>query len=288
MAVTKLEKMINPEVMSQMISAKVEKKVAIMPFAKVDSTLQGQPGNTITLPVFGYIGDATNVAEGTSIGASELTTTHKQFTIKKIAKGVDITDEAILSGYGDPVGEANRQLAMAISQKIDQDAIDALYGASLKFDGVANKISYAGIVDAIDKFEEEFNTEKIIFVHPKQVSQLRKDADFTSADKYVNGNYVAVNGEIGKIANARVVVSKRIKESDDTNGYVCPIVKISYDSETEQDTSALTIFLKKGIMVETSRNIDTQVNMIRASEHYVVALTDESWSYKRAAEVYTD
>ena len=276
MATTKLANMINPEVMAEMISAKVEKKVAVMPFAKIDSTLQGQAGNTITLPVFGYIGDAANVAEGESIGASALTTTHKQFTIKKVAKGVDITDEAILSGYGDPVGEANKQLAMAISQKIDQDAIDALYGASLKYNGVANKISYTGIVDAIDVFEEEYNTEKIIFIHPKQVSQLRKDADFTSADKYVNGDYIAFNGEIGKIANARVVVSKRIKESEDTNGYVNPIVKISYDSETEQDTSALTIFLKKGIAVETDRDIDKQINMIRASEHYICALTDQS------------
>ena len=276
MAITQLSNMINPEVMAEMMSAKVAKKVAVIPFAKVDTTLQGQAGNTITLPVFGYIGDAANVAEGTSIGASALSTTHKQFTIKKVAKGVDITDEAILSGYGDPVGEANRQLAMSIAQKIDQDAIDALYGASLKYDDISNKISYAGIVDAIDKFEEEFNTEKVLFINPKQVSQLRKDADFTSADKYVNGNYVAFNGEIGKIANARVVVSKRIKEDDTHAGYVNPIVKISYDSETEQDTSALTIFLKRNVMVETSRDIDKQINMIRASEHYICALTDES------------
>ena len=276
MSITKLANMINPEVMSEMISAKVEKKVAIIPFAKMDTTLQGRAGNTITIPVFGYIGDAANVAEGASIGASELTTTDKQFTVKKIGKGVDLTDEAILSGYGDPVGEANKQLAMAVSQKIDQDAIDALYGASLSFDGSANKISYAGIVDAIDKFEEEYNTEKIIFVHPKQVSQLRKDADFTSADKYVNGNYIAVNGEIGKIANARVVVSKRVKESSDTTGYVNPIVKINFDTETEESTPALTIFLKKGVIVETDRDIDKQINMIRASEHYICALTDES------------
>ena len=276
MAVTKLEKMINPEVMAEMMSAKVAKKVAVIPFAKVDTTLQGQAGNTITLPVFGYIGDAADVAEGASIGASELTTTHKQFTIKKIGRGVDITDEAILSGYGDPVGEANKQLAMAISQKIDQDAIDALYGASLKFDGIANKISYAGIVDAIDVFEEEYNTEKVMFINPKQLSQLRKDADFTSADKYVNGNYIAVNGEVGKIANCRVVVSKRVKEDDTNAGYVNPIVKLSFDTETEEATSALTIFLKKGVAVETDRDIDKQINMIRASEHYICALTDES------------
>ena len=273
---TKLSNMINPEVMSEMISAKVSKRVAVMPFAKVDTTLQGQAGNTITIPVFEYIGDAHDVTEGTPIGDSTLSTTHKQFTIKKIGHGVNITDEAILSGYGDPVGEANRQLAMALAQKVDQDAIDALYSASLQYNGVANKISYAGIVDAIDVFEEEFNTEKIIFVHPKQVSQLRKDADFTSADKYVNGNYVAVNGEVGKIANARVVVSKRVKEDDTHAGYINPIVKINFDAETEEATPALTIFLKKGVMVETDRDIDTQINMIRATENYVVALTDES------------
>ena len=85
-----------------------------------------------------------------------------------------------------------------------------------------------------------------------------------------------VNGEVGKIANARVVVSKRVKESEDTTAYVNPIVKINFDTETEEATSALTIFLKKGVAVETDRDIDKQVNMIRASEHYVVALTDES------------
>ena len=276
MTMTKLSSMINPEVMSEMISAKVEKRISVVPFAKVDTTLEGRAGNTITIPVFGYIGDGHDVAEGESIGASELTTTDKQFTVKKIGKGVDLTDEAILSGYGDPVGEANKQLAMAISQKIDQDAIDALYGASLKFDGVANKISYAGIVDAIDKFEEEYNTEKVMFINPKQLSQLRKDTDFTSADKYVNGNYIAVNGEVGKIANCRVVVSKRVKEDDTHAGYVNPIVKINFDTETEEATPALTIFLKRNVMVETSRDIDTQVNTIRSTEVYVVALTDES------------
>ena len=275
MATTQFSNMINPEVMAEMISAKVAKKVAVTPFAKVDTTLQGQAGNTITIPVFGYIGDAANVAEGASIGASALTTTHQQFTIKKIAKGVDITDEAILSGYGDPVGEANRQLIMAIAQKIDQDAIDALDGAA-KYMSSGYKISYAGIVDAIDLFEEEYNSEKVIFVHPKQVSQLRKDADFTSADKYVNGNYIAMNGEIGKIANCRVVVSKRVKENAENTTYINPIVKLTYDAETEQETPALTIFLKRNVMVETSRDIDKQINMIRASENYVVALTDAS------------
>ena len=61
---TKLENLINPEVMADMISAKVESKVKVVPYAKVDTTLQGQAGDTITIPKFTYIGDAVEVAEG--------------------------------------------------------------------------------------------------------------------------------------------------------------------------------------------------------------------------------
>ena len=73
-----------------------------------------------------------------------------------------------------------------------------------------------------------------------------------------------------------MVVSKRVQESSDGTGYINPIVKLTYDDETEQDTPALTIYLKRGALVEKDRNIDTQINSIRATELYTVALTDES------------
>ena len=57
MATTKINDLINPQVMADMISAKVEKKIVVAPFAKVDNTLVGVPGNTITVPKYGYIGD---------------------------------------------------------------------------------------------------------------------------------------------------------------------------------------------------------------------------------------
>ena len=56
--VTKIADMIVPEVMADMISAKIEQKVIISKIAKVDTTLQGQPGNEVTVPQFKYIGEA--------------------------------------------------------------------------------------------------------------------------------------------------------------------------------------------------------------------------------------
>ncbi len=209
---TKIADLINPQVMADMISAKVEKKLVVAPFAKIDNTLVGQPGNTITVPQYAYIGDAVDVAEGVAAETVKLQTSVTQATVKKAMKAVELTDEAVLSGYGNPVGETNNQIAKAIASKVDNDALDALYGAQLAYDGSAAIIKYAGIVDAIDIFDEEVNSEKVIFVHPKQVTQLRKDSDFISADKYTGD--VILTGEIGRIANCRVVPSKKVVVHD--------------------------------------------------------------------------
>ena len=271
MALTKLENLIDPEVMAPMISAKLTKAIKVTPFAKIDTTLQGRPGSTITVPKYVYIGDASDLAEGATATATTLTTTTAEYEIKKAVKQVELTDEAVLSGYGNPVGETNNQLAMAIASKVDQDAMDALQTASVAFTAGA-KISYNGIVDAIDLFQEEDNVEKVMFIHPSQVSELRKDANFISKDKY--GNEVMVNGEIGMVANARIVPSKRVPLAEGV--YSCPIVELRPEEQTGDDTTAITIYMKRGVNIETERHLDDYTTLIGADEHYVAALTDES------------
>ena len=248
-------------------------------------------------------------------------------------KAVEITDEAVLSGYGNPVGQATSQLAMSIASKVDADSMDALMKAQLIYDGSASAISYSGIVDAVDKFNEELNTEKAMFINPHQNSQLRKDPNFISADKY-DGN-VVMTGEIGKIANCRIVPSKKVSLNEvipeqyvrvdsDAEGakevvadstasptasqiklgsvtpcadgytpkvgdyvvknaavkagtfYTCPIIKLNADTETEDETSALTIYLKRDTNVETERRSTKRCTDISADKHYTVAISDQS------------
>ena len=123
---TTLSNLVNPEVMAQMISASLPKKIKFSKIAKIDHTLAGRSGNTITVPKYAYIGDAEDVAEGVAMGTTVLTASTTQATVKKAGKAVEITDEAVLSGYGDPVGEANNQLLMSIASKIDNDCLDVL------------------------------------------------------------------------------------------------------------------------------------------------------------------
>jgi len=266
--------LINPQVMADMISAKIPNKLVVAPFAKVDTTLAGRPGNTITVPQYAYIGDAVDIAEGIAAETVKLETSTTEVTVKKAMKAVELTDEAVLSGYGNPVGETNSQLAKAIASKVDSDAMDALQGAQLVYDGSAAQIKYTGVVDAIDLFDEEVNTDKVIFVHPKQVTQLRKDADFISADKY--DGKVMMTGEIGKIANCRVVASKKVPLDEGGNNYLCPIVKLNNDAETEEDAPALTIYLKRDTNVETDRVSLARKTDISVDKHYAVALSNTS------------
>ena len=108
MALTKIENLIDAEVMADAISAKLESKIVVTPFAKVDTTLEGKnAGDTITVPRFSYIGDAEDVAEGVECGTVVLTADTTTVTVKKAMKAVSLTDEAVLSGFGDPVGETN-------------------------------------------------------------------------------------------------------------------------------------------------------------------------------------
>ena len=278
MAITKIEDLINPEVLAPMISAKIEKKIVVSKIAKVDNTLVGQPGNQVTVPQYKYIGDAEDVAEGVAMGTAKLETGSTVFTIKKAGKGVSITDEAILSGYGDPVGESEKQLSTAIANKIDNDVVDVLVGEGVQLtsgDGTA-KISYAGVVDAEDLFDEEVSSDKILYVHPKQMTQLRKDPDFISADKYGAGTNVMTKGEVGQIGTCRVVRSKKVPLDSTSAFYLCPMVKLTNDAETEEDAPAVTIYLKRDTQVERERKADAGVTNLFTNKHYGVALTNTS------------
>ena len=282
MAMTKIEDLIVPEVMADMISAKVEAKVIVSKIAKVDTTLVGQPGNEVTVPQYKYIGDAEDIAEGVAMGTAMLETGSTKFTIKKAGKGVSLTDEAILSGYGDPVGEANKQLALAIASKIDNDVVEVInkeYAEGTAEDGVqliagdgTAQISYAGVIDAEDLFDEELSSDKVLYVHPKQMTKLRKDPEFISADKY--DGKVMTSGEVGKIGTCRVVRSKKVRMDETNSYYLNPIVKLTNDAETEEDAPAVTIYLKRDTQVERERKADAGVTNIFTNKHYGVALTN--------------
>ena len=276
MAVTMMKDVINPEVMGDMIGAKVEAMLKVTKYAKVDTSLQGVPGDTKTVPSWNYIGDAEDVAEGEEVDLTAMTAGTKTFTIKKAMKSVGITQESVNSGLGNPIGQAETQLAKSIAGKVDSDVLAALLTATATSGTGTEAISYKGIVEAVGKFREEEITEKVMFVNPDQVTTLRLDPNFISADKY-NYNVVAT-GEIGMIAGVHIVPTLKIVASGDK--FTCPLVKLEASSPeteyTEDELPAVTIFLKKDIQSDHDCISRKQTHEVTTAKYYGVALTNEA------------
>lgn len=258
MAVTKLNNLINPEVMGAMIGAKIDAQLKLTPYAKVDTTLVGVPGDTKTVPSWNYIGDAEDVAEGAEVGLSTLTASSTTFTIKKAMKAVGITQEAVNSGLGNPIAQAETQLAKAIAGKVDNDVLDAVYtGKNVYAASTLAAIAYGGLVDAIAKFEdEEDGIDKVLFIHPAQEATLLKDSDFLSADKFTAG--VAVNGAIGKIAGAWVKKSKKVR-------------LVSY----EKDNATGTLDISAANLAEYQAKVDPSVELVAGDKVKALAAASQ-------------
>lgn len=269
---TKLANIINPQVMQDMVSAGLPKALKFTQFAAVNEELKGVPGDTVTIPAWAYIGAAEDVAEGAEVTTATMSASTKTVQIKTAGKAITLTDKAVNSGLGDPVGQATYQLSLSMADKIDNDVLVAL-GTTTLVATDAKQISYKGIVAAIDKLNEETATEKVLFVAPSQVTVLRQDDSFIAKDKY--GNDVMMNGEIGMIAGCRVVPSRRI---DDSKANIDNFI-VCLTPEVEDGTPALpavTIYTKAEANLETERHAKALSTDIVVSAHYVVGLTNES------------
>lgn len=264
-AQTKLANLVNPEVMKDAISAKLPNAIRFAPLARVDDTLVGQAGDTVTVPRFEYIGDAEDVAEGVAMGTTVLTASTQKATVKKAGKAVEITDEARLSGYGDPIGEAEKQLLMSISNKVDNDALAALSTTTLVHTTAAGgKLDVSTVEAAQAIFNDEDDEPMVLIANPKDVGVLRNSAggDWTRGSAL--GDQVLVKGTFGEVLGAQVVRSRKVPVG------TAYLVKIG----------ALAIYLKREADVESDRDILAKTTVISADEHYGTVLEDESKAVK--------
>lgn len=266
---TKLATMVNPEVMADMVSAKLPKLIKFTPLAYVETALQGQPGNTLTVPAWEYAGDATEVGEGQAISPDQLTTKKTTMTIKKAAKGYEITDEALLSGLGDPLGQATYQLGLAIANKIDNDLVEVAKTATQHVSEAPTTIE--AIDKALDIFEDEEDAQYVAIINPKDATKLKTAV----AKEWIKGSELGANmvvsGTFGEAAGVQIVRSKKV---DEGKGF---LVKVSPSQTQTNDANkygAFVIMLKRDVAIETDRDILKKTTVITGDEHYGVYLYD--------------
>ena len=254
---TKLEQLINPEVMGAFAERKLEAEFKFAPLAVIGHELQGQAGDTLTIPVWGYIGEAEDVKEGQPIPISKMGQTKTTVKVKKAGKGIELTDEAVLSGLGDAVGEGEKQLAESILDKVNKDCFDALMGTTtLQHTATGDVLNSDAVADALVQFKEDVHEGQVLFVSPKRYAQLRKDPAWVT----VLAGEKFISGQVGEIMGCSVVVSNTMED----------------DKALIVRAGALGLELKRDTMIETDRDIIHKSTIITIDKHYVAYLKDAS------------
>lgn len=269
MTQTKIEQLVNPEVMADMISAKLPKMIKFTPLAYVERKLVGQPGNTVTVPKWVYSGDAKDIAEGEAIVPDQLTTAKSSMTIKKAGKGIELTDEAVLSGLGDPIGQATHQIALAIANKVDNDLVEEAKKAT-QFVAEAPTTG-----DALDKalavFSDEEDARYVAIINPVDAIDLRKD----TVKEWVRGSEIGANivvsGTFGETHGVQIVRSKKV---DKGKGFLVKVSAVETDTDDVAKYGAFVINLKRDVEIEKDRDILKKTTVITGDEHYGVYLYD--------------
>jgi N4-gp56 family major capsid protein len=244
MAQTKISNLFEPQLLADAVKAKLGDAIKFTPVAHMQD-LSGQAGSVISLPKFEYIGDAVEVAEGQPIPVDLLTQTSVDVQVKKVAKAIELTDEAVMNGYGDAMGEAETQIVRAIANGVEKEVTNALAGATLVHDAsTVGAVNGDVFLSATALFGEDQEGEKFIFANPKEIANVRKDEGYKD----------------GKLYEANVIFTNRVAVGE------AFLMK----------QGGLGIFLKSDVGLEEDRNILTKSTVVSADQHFVAYARDLS------------
>lgn len=259
--------MLNPQVLAPMIGAQLQKLNVFSSIAPVDTTLEGRPGDTITIPKYKYTGTAKEYGEGEQIDFDSLEYTTQQAKIKKIVSAYSISDEAAFIPYGDPRTEAARQMAMALSTYVDDDILNTAKGAPLQVTGqTPDKI------DLIDALEDTFANAQnaiegatypqqgVLYVSYKDAAALRKAAgeDWTRASDL--GDNVLINGGFGELLGWEIIRTAKL-----TKGHALAV-----------KPGAMKTYMKRAPQVYAWYDGDHQINKTSTTEYLATSIYNDA------------
>lgn len=261
-----------PEVYAQLVREKIAGKVKVAQFAEnLGALVDKEVGETITFPVWKYIGDANDITPGTPMTAVEMKQKQDTATIKMVAApGVKVYDYDNVTAMGRALDEAVEQQAIAIARKLDSDLIDDAQTTAFKKQ-IATKgtITEDELLDCLGLYGDDRDTADFhaIVAHSSFAKSFYKMDGFVKSDiTYVaDKNGIVINGIIGSYMGIPVVLSDRLYDATNTEGFLIFIKK-----------GSLGYMPKENPFVEPERSASDRSTTVYTSQIYATKLTDEA------------
>mgnify|MGYP000920866060 FL=1 len=271
MANTVNKNVIVPEVYAELVREKVAGKVMIAQACKVLGDLKGKVGETLTMPKWAYIGDAKDIALGTPMEATNMKQTSTTATIKMIAApAISVNDYDDVVELGSALDEASKQQGTSIARKLDIDAITEGKKTVLQKQlATKNTVTFDEMNAILGLYGDDANASdfEFIAIHSAFIPSFLKMDGFVSAEVTftAQGNGIQLNNLLGYFRGIPVVVSDRLYDNTNTEGFILVIKKDS-----------IGLIPKESPFTEVARDASTRTNTIFTSQYYAMALIDDA------------
>lgn len=270
MANTINKNVIVPEVYAQLVREKIAGKCKVAQFMVTLGDLHGKVGETLTMPKWGYIGDAVDWDINTPMDKTQMKQTSTTATIKAVqAPAVEVSDYDNEVELGNAIEEASNQQALGVARKYDTDAIACALESPLKYQlATKNEITQTELIAMLGLYGDDRDSADFdaIVVHSSFAPSFYTMDMFVKRDLTMtaDGNGIAVNGCIGTFLNIPVVLSDRCYDATNQEGFVLMMKK-----------GAISIIPKEEPFAETARDASIRKTTIYLSQFYAMALTDD-------------
>lgn len=267
-AQTKAADLVDPEVMALAVSGKLTNAIKFRPYANIDTTLVGNPGSTITRPKYGYVGAAEDLQEGVPMDTAKMSMTTTQVTVKETGKAIEITETAIITNVGGTVGEAERQLALSMADKVETEYVAALETALQTVAG--SPTTAAKILEGIAVFNAESDLNLVLFINPKDYTKLVASlltAGGTTQERAIT------TGQVAELVGVKAI--ERTRRVEEGKGYL-QVYATQEPEDSEDQSSAMEIVMKKDVAINRDGDILARTVVVAANAHYVVNLKNDA------------
>ena len=271
MANTINKQVIVPEVYASLVREKIAGKCKVAQFLVNLGDLHGKVGEIIQFPKYSYIGDGKDWNINTPMDVTQMKQTSTTATIKAIqAPAVKVADYDNEVELGNAIEEASSQQALGIARKYDTDAIACALTSPLKYQlATKNAVTQDEMIAILGLYGDDRDSVDFdaIVISSLFAPSFYKMDMFTSRERTMtkDGNGLAINGCIGEFLGIPVVLSDRLYDATNQEGFILVMKK-----------NAISIIPKENPFAEASRDASLRQTTIYLSQFYAMALTDDT------------
>jgi HK97 family phage major capsid protein len=268
MAVTAISDIIDPEVMSDQVSAKFPDMLVLGKTPMVVTSSQfpmGSPGTEFKIPFWKRVNGFGSLTEGVAMTPAKIQAAAEYATVQRAGAAYEVYDTAQLVSMADPTSEIASQIARRAAEYLDAALVTMLDKSPNSYDNTGNGAGtltadalITGLVTKLGDNYQSMVGGGAIIMHSKPYSDLMKLG--VIQNQYQSGMDVLRTGMIPTLLGMPVFVSDRV-----TTATVSSV--LNYNTYIV-GAESLGLFFQRDVKVEFDRDILLQADVIASTVHF--------------------